>query len=107
MAINWRRAQYLLAEDLTDLPVRYIDELFDSNGIALGPENPQDVDTSVRRARMRRYLTTLDLDTNRADQQRFADVLAEVRAQGSFDEATLAEVEIFLTDPRAWQAAHP
>ena len=45
MAINWRRAQYLLAEDLTDLPVRYIDELFDSNGIALGPENPQDVDT--------------------------------------------------------------
>lgn len=78
MAINWRRAQYLLAEDLTDIPVRYIDELFDSNGIALGPENPQDVDTSVRRARRRRYLTTLDLDINRADQQRFADVLAEL-----------------------------
>ena len=34
------------------------------------------------------------------------DVLAEARAQGSFDDATLAEVELFLTDPRAWQAAN-
>jgi len=33
------------------------------------------------------------------------DVLAEARAQGSFDAATLAEVETFLNDPRAWQAA--
>ncbi|MFN3606693.1 MAG: orotate phosphoribosyltransferase, partial [Cypionkella sp.] len=33
------------------------------------------------------------------------DVLAEARAQGSFDAATLAEVEAFLQDPRAWQAA--
>ena len=33
------------------------------------------------------------------------DVLAEARAQGSFDEATLAGVEEFLNDPRAWQAA--
>ncbi len=32
------------------------------------------------------------------------DVLAEARAQGAFDEATLAEVESFLDDPRAWQA---
>lgn len=35
------------------------------------------------------------------------DVLAEARAQAAFDEATLAEVESFLNDPRAWQAAHP
>lgn len=35
------------------------------------------------------------------------DVLAEARAQAAFDEATLAEVESFLGDPRAWQAAHP
>lgn len=34
------------------------------------------------------------------------DVLAEARAQASFDDATLAEVERFLSDPRAWQAAH-
>lgn len=34
------------------------------------------------------------------------DVLAEARAQGAFDDATLAEVEAFLTDPRAWQAAN-
>ena len=33
------------------------------------------------------------------------DVLAEARAQGAFDEETLAGVEEFLNDPRAWQAA--
>lgn len=33
------------------------------------------------------------------------DVLAEARAQDAFDAATLAEVEAFLTAPRAWQAA--
>jgi orotate phosphoribosyltransferase len=33
------------------------------------------------------------------------DVLAEARAQAAFDEKTLAEVEVFLHDPRAWQAA--
>jgi len=33
------------------------------------------------------------------------DVLAEARAQGSFDAATLAGVEAFLNDPRGWQAA--
>lgn len=34
------------------------------------------------------------------------DVLAEAKAMGAFDAATLAEVERFLTDPRGWQAAH-
>ncbi|HKL54849.1 MAG: orotate phosphoribosyltransferase [Roseovarius sp.] len=33
------------------------------------------------------------------------DVLAEARAQGAFDAATLDGVESFLDDPRAWQAA--
>jgi orotate phosphoribosyltransferase len=33
------------------------------------------------------------------------DVLDEARLQGSFDATTLREVEMFLTDPRAWQAA--
>ena len=33
------------------------------------------------------------------------DVLAEARAQGVFDAATLDGVESFLNDPRAWQAA--
>ncbi|MCF1708472.1 orotate phosphoribosyltransferase [Tabrizicola sp. J26] len=33
------------------------------------------------------------------------DVLAEARASGAFDAATLTEVEAFLNDPRAWQAA--
>ena len=33
------------------------------------------------------------------------DVLAEARAQGAFDDATLAEVEAFLKEPRAWQEA--
>ncbi|SDK64519.1 orotate phosphoribosyltransferase [Paracoccus chinensis] len=35
------------------------------------------------------------------------DVLEEARAQGSFNQATLSEVEAFLNDPRGWQAAHP
>ena len=33
------------------------------------------------------------------------DVLAEARAQGSFDADTLAEVESFLKSPREWQEA--
>ncbi len=33
------------------------------------------------------------------------DVLAEARKQQIFDEATLAEVEAFLTNPRVWQEA--
>lgn len=33
------------------------------------------------------------------------DVLAEARATAAFDDRTLAEVESFLADPRAWQAA--
>ena len=33
------------------------------------------------------------------------DMLAEARAQGSFDAETLDGVEAFLNDPRAWQAA--
>ncbi len=33
------------------------------------------------------------------------DVLAEARESGAFDADTLREVETFLTDPRAWQAA--
>ena len=33
------------------------------------------------------------------------DVLAEARAQGAFDAATLTEVESFLKAPRAWQEA--
>lgn len=34
------------------------------------------------------------------------DVLAEARRREAFDSATLAEVESFLNDPRAWQAAN-
>lgn len=34
------------------------------------------------------------------------DVLAEAKAQGTFDENTLKEVEIFLDDPKKWQDAH-
>ena len=33
------------------------------------------------------------------------DMLAEARAQRTFDEETLQGVEDFLNDPRAWQAA--
>jgi orotate phosphoribosyltransferase len=33
------------------------------------------------------------------------DVLSEARESHAFDQATLSEVETFLTNPRAWQAA--
>ena len=36
----------------------------------------------------------------------WADVLAEARAQGRFDAATLGEVEAFLWAPLDWSAAH-
>ena len=42
----------------------------------------------------------------RLEEQRIA-MLEEAKAQGSFDAATLSEVEAFLNDPRGWQAAHP
>ncbi len=34
------------------------------------------------------------------------DVLAEARASGAFDDATLTEIEAFLNAPREWQDAH-
>lgn len=34
------------------------------------------------------------------------DVLAEAKAQGTFDQETLDGVEAFLNDPRGWQEAH-
>ena len=34
------------------------------------------------------------------------EVLAEAKARGSFDAASLANVEAFLDDPEGWQAAH-
>ena len=36
----------------------------------------------------------------------WCDVLAEARAQGSFSDSTLDEVETFLKDPRTWQEAN-
>jgi orotate phosphoribosyltransferase len=35
----------------------------------------------------------------------WADVVAEARQRESFDARTLAGVEAFLADPRAWQKA--
>jgi len=34
------------------------------------------------------------------------DVLAEAKARGSYDSATLDAVEAYLRDPAAWSAAH-
>lgn len=51
----------LLLDDLTGVTLHEIALLFEDNGIALGPENPNDMDSSVRRQRARRYLSTLDL----------------------------------------------
>jgi orotate phosphoribosyltransferase len=54
---------------------------------------PETVDTLQKHGVALHYLCT------------WWDVLAEARASGAFDEATLSEVETFLTNPRPWQAA--
>lgn len=54
---------------------------------------PETVDTLQKHGVALHYLCT------------WWDVLAEARASGAFDEATLTEVETFLTNPRPWQAA--
>jgi orotate phosphoribosyltransferase len=33
-------------------------------------------------------------------------VLAEAREQGTFDSATMREVEVFLKSPEVWQEGH-
>jgi len=54
---------------------------------------PETVDTLEKHGVVLHYLCT------------WWDVLAEARAQGAFDAATLSEVEAFLTNPRPWQEA--
>lgn len=54
---------------------------------------PETVDTLAKHGVALHYLCT------------WWDVLAEARAQGAFDDKTLAEVEAFLTSPRPWQEA--
>ena len=54
---------------------------------------PETVDTLAKHGVALHYLCT------------WWDVLGEARAQGAFDEKTLAEVEAFLTSPRPWQEA--
>lgn len=66
----------LLLDDLTTVPLRQIASLFEDNGIALGPENPVDNDSSERRREVRRYLATLNLDM-RSDHDRLLGVLTD------------------------------
>ncbi|MCB2135334.1 MAG: orotate phosphoribosyltransferase [Rhodobacteraceae bacterium] len=54
---------------------------------------PETVETLARHGVALHYLCT------------WWDVLTAARDSGAFDAATLAEVEAFLTDPRAWQDA--
>lgn len=77
MGVFSPRVMRLLADQLTATPLRGIDALFDDRGIALGPPQPRDNDESVRRERMRRHLSTLDLD-DAADAQQLTAVLGDV-----------------------------
>lgn len=67
----------LLSVYLTDVVIRDIDALFGDNDIRLGPEQPDPSDSSERRARMRRYLATLDLN-NPADHAKLVAVYSDV-----------------------------
>ena len=71
------RVMRLLADHLTDIPLRQIDALFDDRGIALGPPQPRENDESARRERMRRYLVTLDLSSS-ADAQKLTAVFSDL-----------------------------
>lgn len=80
------RVMRLLSDELTAMPLRQIDALFDDRGIVLGPPQPLENDESVRRERMRRYLATLDLNGS-ADVQRltavFSDVLQKISQEAA------------------------
>ncbi|QNF95569.1 hypothetical protein [Janibacter sp. YB324] len=80
MATFSPRVMRLLSTELTDTPLRQIDALFDDHGIQLGPPQPSERDESVRRERMRRYLSTLDLETA-PDAGKLAAVLSELLQQ--------------------------
>ncbi|WP_434081337.1 hypothetical protein [Sanguibacter sp. Z1732] len=67
----------LLSDRLTGTPVREIDALFEDRGVALGSPQPRENDESVRRERMRRYLTSLDLD-DAVGVQRLTEVFGDV-----------------------------
>ncbi|WP_134774128.1 abortive infection family protein [Ornithinimicrobium flavum] len=66
----------LLLDDLTAIPLRQIASLFEDNGIELGPENPDDHDSSERRRQGRRYLATLNLEMP-SDHERLLGVLTD------------------------------
>lgn len=89
MATFSPRVMRLLSTELTDTPLRQIDALFDDHGIQLGPPQPSERDESVRRERMRRYLSTLDLETA-PDAGKLAAVLSELLQQ-IVGETTYAE----------------
>lgn len=80
------RVMRLLSDELTAMPLRQIDALFDDRGIVLGPPQPHENDESVRRERMRRYLATLDLNGS-ADVQRLTAVFSDVLQQITHDNA--------------------
>jgi hypothetical protein len=67
----------LLTRELTGSPLGRIEDIFGDEGIALGPENPADLDKSVRRILTRRYLATLNLD-DATDVGRLCQVLTSV-----------------------------
>jgi hypothetical protein len=54
----------LLSVYVTDMVIQKIDALFGDNDIRLGSEQPDSSDPRERRERMRRYRTTLDLNTS-------------------------------------------
>ncbi|MFF3038902.1 abortive infection family protein [Arthrobacter citreus] len=70
------RVMRLLAEHLSEIPVRQNDALFDDRGTALGPPQPRENDESARRERMRRYLVTLDVNSS-ADAQKLTAVFSD------------------------------
>ena len=77
MTVFTPRIMRLLTNQMTETSLRQIDALFEDHGVELGPPQPREDDESVRRERMRRYLSTLDL-SNPADSRKMTGILSDV-----------------------------
>ena len=120
MATFNRKVLRLLRDELTGTIKREIDELFEDNGVALGPPQPDDSDPGERRERMRRYLASLDL-ANPSDAAKLTAVYSDLMQRIAHKESsatidapayrnrwaqTLRDAG-FVVDPWTWSVSQP
>lgn len=87
----------LLSVYVTDVYLKDIHILFGDNGIALGPELPDDGDPGERRGLARRYVSPLDLNSNPTDRARMLAVYTDVM-RTKLDDSARTHWRQVLTD---------